>query len=53
MLLRSAFDFTGIASALLNPEMSISLQKRHWYTGNVTSEMPMDCNNASLHWGYV
>ncbi len=46
MMLRSAFAFTSIASALLNPEMSIAIQKRHWYTGNLRSEMPMDYKNA-------
>ncbi len=39
--------------ALSDPEMSIVIQKRHLYTGNVNSETPGDSRNAFLHWGDV
>ena len=39
--------------ALLNPETSILIQKRHPYTRNVNSETLRDSKNAFLHWGDV
>ncbi len=33
--------------------MSILIQKRHPYTGNLNSEMPGDSQHAFLHWGDV
>ena len=39
--------------ALLNPEMSLLIQKRHPYTGNLNSETSGDSKNASLHCGDV
>ena len=39
--------------ALLNPETSILIQKRHSYTKNVNSETLRDSKNAFLHWGDV
>ena len=39
--------------ALSDPKMSIVIQKRHLYTGNVNSETPGDSRNAFLHWGDV
>ena len=35
--------------ALLNPETSILIQKRHPYTRNVNSETLRDSKNAFLH----
>ena len=40
-------------AALLNPETSILLQKRHPYTGNLNRETSGDSKNAFLHWGDV
>jgi len=37
------------AEALLNPETSISIQKRHPYTGNLNLETSGDSKNAFLH----
>ncbi len=37
--------------ALLNPETSISIQKRHHYTGNLSSETSRDSEKAFLQWG--
>ena len=37
--------------ALLNPETSISIQKRHSYTRNLNSETSGDSKNAFLHCG--
>jgi len=37
--------------ALLHPETSISIQKRHPYTGNLNSETSGDSKNAFLHCG--
>jgi len=42
-----------MASALFNPETSISIQKRHPYTGNLNSETSGDSQNAFLHCGDV
>ncbi len=39
--------------ALFNPETSISIQKRHPYTGNLNSETSGDSKNAFLHCGDV
>ncbi len=41
------------ATALLNPETSILIQKRHPYTRSLHSETPGDSKNAFLHWGDV
>ncbi len=39
--------------ALLNPETSILIQKRHSHTRNLNSETPGDSKNAFLHCGDV
>ena len=41
-------DMAG-QSALFNPEMSILIQKRHSYTGNLNREMSGDSKNGFLH----
>jgi hypothetical protein len=38
------------AVALLSPEMSILIQKRPCYSGNLNSETPGDSTNTYLHW---
>jgi len=39
----------GRQNALFNPQTSVSIQKRHQYTGNVNSETPWDSQNVFLH----
>ena len=39
--------------ALFNSETSVSIQKRHPYTGNLNSETSGDSKNAFLHCGDV
>ncbi len=43
----------GNVEALFNPETSIQIQKRPFYSGNQNSETPGDSKNAFLHWGDV
>ncbi len=43
----------GRVIALFNPKTSISTQKRHPYTGNLSSERLRDSENAFLHWAYL
>ena len=38
-------------TALINPEMSITIQKRHSYTENLNSETSGDSQNAFLNYG--
>ena len=45
-------DMAG-QSAFFNPEMSISIQKRHSYAGNLNREMSGDSKNGFLHYGDV
>jgi len=40
-------------AALLNPKTSLSIQKRHPYTGNTDSELPGDSTNVFRHGGGV
>ena len=40
-------------AALLNPEISTSIQIHHPYTGNLNSETPGDSKNTFLHCGDV
>ncbi len=40
-------------AALFNPKMSVVIQKRHFYTGNLNSETLGDSKNTLLHWGDV